>query len=79
MNLEQAIMAVCKDDRAQIMELEAKLAKYRESLIEVLALIDDQVLVRNIEQDDDVSAFTKQSLRIVLVLKKAVALRDKQP
>jgi hypothetical protein len=49
----------------------------REALQELMQLIDDQVLVRNISDDKDVMKFFKQGLRIARVLKMAqIALEE---
>ncbi len=41
------------------------------ALKEVIGLIDDQVLVRNTDKDEDIMAFVRQATRITSVLKNA--------
>lgn len=56
--------------------LEQELGKAREVMGDIVKLIDDQDLVRNTDEDYNTVEFTRQSLKLVQVLKKAVDLRD---
>jgi hypothetical protein len=51
----------------------------RVSLGEMLKLVEDGILVRNIEHDEDFGSYITQSNRLIVVLKNAQKAMETQP
>jgi len=75
---KESLWGIIETKDKKIAELEAKLNKQVAIIKEVMKLIDDGILIRNIDNDGDFMAFVKQGIQLTQILKSAQEILEEE-